>query len=203
MDDFLWQNLYDPIGATTTGFVPLTRFDASRIAPTEYDKIFRKSMILGTVHDERAAMMGGVAGHAGLFSNAHDLAKVAQMLLQKGYYGGVQYIKPETVELFTSRQFETSRRGLGWDRPEQSEWEGPTSLFASSRTFGHTGFTGTCVWIDPEFNLVYIFLSNRVYPERSGKLISSNIRSRIQDVVYKAIFEYCQYQNPTMWSKLK
>lgn len=201
LDDFLWQNLFEPIGASTTGYNPLNRFPVSRIAPTEYDKIFRKDMIHGTVHDERAAMMGGVAGHAGLFSTAHDVAKIGQMLLQKGYYGGYQYLKPETVELFTAKQFENSRRGLGWDKPIQSDWATPASLFSSPRTYGHTGFTGTCIWIDPEFELVYVFLSNRVYPDRSTKLITTNIRSRIQDVIYQSIFDYCQYPNPFLWSK--
>lgn len=193
IDEFLSQNLYEPLGAYTTGFTPLKRFPAQQIAPTEDDKIYRKTHIAGTVHDERAAMMGGVAGHAGLFSNSTDLAKLGQMLLQKGTYGGYQYYKPETVELFTAKQFDHSRRGLGWDKPIQSEWNSPTSLKASPKTFGHTGFTGTCIWVDPEFNLVYIFLSNRVYPDRSGKLITSNIRSRIQDVVYESIFEYCNH----------
>jgi CubicO group peptidase (beta-lactamase class C family)/beta-glucosidase-like glycosyl hydrolase len=193
IDEFLHQNLYEPLGAYTTGFTPLNRFPAQRIAPTEDDKIYRKTHIAGTVHDERAAMMGGVAGHAGLFSNATDLAKLGQMLLQRGSYGGYRYYKPETVDLFTAKQFDRSRRGLGWDKPVQSEWNGPTSLKASPKTFGHTGFTGTCIWIDPEFNLVYIFLSNRVYPDRSAKLITSNIRSRIQDVVYESIFDYCKY----------
>jgi CubicO group peptidase (beta-lactamase class C family) len=203
MEEFLSQNLYDPMGATTTGYLPLSRFSSRQIVPTEFDKIFRKAMIVGTVHDERAAMMGGVAGHAGLFSNASDVAKLGQMFLQKGYYGGYQYIKPETVDLFTSKQFINSRRGLGWDKPIQSDWASPTSLYASSRTFGHTGFTGTCIWIDPEFNLVYVFLSNRVYPDRSTKLISSNIRSRIQDIIYQSIFDYCQDQNNTLWSAQK
>jgi beta-N-acetylhexosaminidase len=203
LDDFLWQNLYEPLGAQSIGYNPLNRFPASMIAPTEFDKIFRKSMIAGTVHDERAAMMGGVAGHAGLFGTANDVAKLGQMILQKGYYGDYQYLKPATIELFTSKQFENSRRGLGWDKPLQSDWASPTSLFASARTFGHTGFTGTCIWIDPEFELVYVFLSNRVYPDRSSKLISSNIRSRIQDVIYQSIFTYCHDQNPTLWNTSK
>jgi beta-N-acetylhexosaminidase len=203
IEDFLTQNIFEPLGASTMGYVPLSRFPVTRIAPTEFDNTFRKSMIVGTVHDERAAMMGGVAGHAGLFSTAHDVAKMAQMLLQKGYYGGHHYIKPETIDLFTKKQFESSRRGLGWDKPIQSDWTSPTSLYASPQTFGHTGFTGTCVWIDPEFDLVYIFLSNRVFPDRSAKLISSNIRSRIQDIIYQSIFDYCQYQTPTLWSGLK
>jgi CubicO group peptidase (beta-lactamase class C family) len=128
-----------------------------------------------------------------LFSNATDLAKLGQMWLQGGSYGGYEYYKPETLELFSAKQFDHSRRGLGWDKPAQSEWNSPTALKASPRTFGHTGFTGTCIWVDPEYNLVYIFLSNRVYPDRSGKLITTNIRSRIQDVLYQSIFEYCKY----------
>jgi CubicO group peptidase (beta-lactamase class C family)/beta-glucosidase-like glycosyl hydrolase len=191
VEDFVKQNLYEPLGAGTLGYLPLERFDSSQIAPTEYDTVFRKSMLIGTVHDERAAMLGGLSGHAGLFGNANDLAKLGQMLLQQGYYGGHSYYKPETVNRFTNKQYDTSRRGLGWDKPVQSEWNSPTSVWASPRTFGHTGFTGTCLWVDPEFDLVYVFLSNRVHPDRSNKLITSNIRSRIQDVIYQSIFEYC------------
>lgn len=203
MEDFLNQNLYEPLGASTTGYLPLKRFDASQIAPTEIDTVFRKSLLIGTVHDERAAMLGGVAGHAGLFSTALDIGKLGQMLLQKGSYGGYQYLKPETIELFTTKQFDNSRRGLGWDKPVQSDWATPTSLFSSPKTFGHTGFTGTCIWIDPEFDLVYVFLSNRVHPVRNGKLISTNIRSRIQDIIYQSIFDYCQYQTEFLWSRSK
>ena len=195
IEDFIQQNLYEPLGSTTTGYLPLLRFPASQIAPTENDKLFRKSLLIGTVHDQGAAMAGGVAGHAGLFSNANDLAKLGQMLLQGGTYGGYQFYKPETVRMFTQQQFETSRRGLGWDKPTQSSMSGPTSLYASPKTFGHTGFTGTCIWVDPEFNLVYVFLSNRVYPDMTNnKLINANIRSRIQDVIYESIFKYCQYK---------
>lgn len=203
MEDFLNQNLYEPLGATTTGYLPLKRFSESNVAPTEIDTLFRKSLLVGTVHDERAAMLGGVAGHAGLFSNALDIAKLGQMLLQNGSYGGYQYVKPETIEVFTAKQFDNSRRGLGWDKPVQSDWATPTSLFSSPKTFGHTGFTGTCIWIDPEFDLVYVFLSNRVHPVRNGKLISTNIRSRIQDIIYQSIFDYCQYQTEFLWSKSK
>jgi len=190
--DFLQQNLYEPLGASTTGFLPLLHFPKERIAPTEVDTIFRKSLVLGTVHDERAAMMGGISGHAGLFSSGSDLLKLGQMLLQEGSYGGMRYYKPETVRLFADRQFEKGRRGLGWDKPVQGDSNSPTSQRASHRTFGHTGFTGTCMWIDPEFNLVYIFVSNRVFPDRSNKLNQVNIRSRIQDVIYESIFEYCK-----------
>lgn len=193
MEDFLNQNLYEPLGASTTGYQPLLRFPINRIAPTENDRLFRKSLLIGTVHDQGAAMLGGIAGHAGLFSNANDLAKLGQMLLQEGYYGGTRFYKPETVRAFTQKQFETSRRGLGWDKPTPGEWNGPTSYYASLKTFGHTGFTGTCIWMDPEFKVVYIFLSNRVHPDMTNnKLLTANIRSRIQDVIYQSIFNYCK-----------
>jgi beta-N-acetylhexosaminidase len=145
--------------------------------------------LVGYVHDPGAAMYGGVAGHAGLFSNANDLLKMGQLWLQKGSYGGTQYFKPETIERFTTKQYETSRRGLGWDKPT-GDWTGSTGIYCSPMTFGHTGFTGTCIWVDPQFDLVYVFLSNRVNPEVSGKLLSANIRTRIQDVVYQSIFKW-------------
>lgn len=192
MEEFLQQNFYEPLGAYSLGYTPLDRFPASLIAPTELDTLFRGGLLIGTVHDERAAMLGGVSGHAGLFGTANDLSKLGQMLLQNGTYGGLHYYKPETVKLFTAKQFESSRRGLGWDKPVQSEWNSPTSRYASPQTFGHTGFTGTCLWVDPEFDLVYIFLSNRVFPDRSDKLIQTNIRSRIQDVIYEAMFNFCK-----------
>jgi CubicO group peptidase (beta-lactamase class C family)/beta-glucosidase-like glycosyl hydrolase len=192
MDEFLQQNFYEPLGAYSLGYTPLNRFSADIIAPTELDTLFRGGLLIGTVHDERAAMLGGVSGHAGLFGTANDLSKLGQMLLQEGSYGGLQYYKPETVRLFTAKQFDSSRRGLGWDKPVQGEWNSPASRYASRETFGHTGFTGTCLWVDPEFDLVYIFLSNRVFPDRSDKLIQTNIRSRIQDVIYEAMFNYCK-----------
>jgi CubicO group peptidase (beta-lactamase class C family) len=194
IEDFIQQNLYEPLGSSTTGYVPLEHFPRDQIAPTENDKLFRKSLLVGTVHDQGAAMLGGIAGHAGLFSNANDLAKLGQMLLQEGVYGGYRFYKPETVRLFTQRQFDSSRRGLGWDKPTPSDWNGPTSLYSSPKTYGHTGFTGTCIWVDPEFDLVYIFLSNRVNPSMTNnKLINANIRPRVQDVIYESIFKYCQY----------
>lgn len=195
IEDFLNQNLYEPLGASTLGFLPLKRFPPQQIAPTENDMLFRKSLLIGYVHDQGAAMHGGVAGHAGLFSNANDLAKLYQMLLQKGSYGGVRYFKPETIEFFTNKQFEKSRRGLGWDKPTLNDTNGSTSRYSSAKTFGHTGFTGTCIWVDPEFNLVYVFLSNRVNPvAENNKLINDNVRPRIHDVIYQAIFEYQQYK---------
>lgn len=191
IEEFLDQNFYGPLGAYTTGYLPLRRFPESEIAPTENDKTFRKSQLRGYVHDQGAAMHGGIAGHAGLFSSANDLAKLGQMWLNKGSYGGVQYFKPETLDYFTQKQYETSRRGLGWDKPPLSDWNASASSYASPLTFGHTGFTGTCIWIDPEFDLVYVFLSNRVYPNMlNNKISDANIRPRIHDEIYRAIFNY-------------
>ncbi len=192
IEDFLQKNLYQPIGANTMGYLPLRKFPKEMIAPTEDDKLFRKELLVGYVHDQGAAMHGGIAGHAGLFSNANDLAKMGQLWLNGGSYGGVKFLKSETLATFTQKQYEISRRGLGWDRPTISDWNGPTTLHASAKTFGHTGFTGTCVWVDPEFNLVYVFLSNRVNPDMTNnKILNANIRPRIQEVIYQSIFEYC------------
>jgi len=185
------------LGAYSIGYLPRNRFPIDRIAPTENDTLFRKNLLLGYVHDQGAAMNGGIAGHAGLFGDANDLAKLGQLWLQKGHYGGLRYFKAETIDLFTSKQYEGSRRALGWDRsPGLREWVNPTSVYASSKTFGHTGFTGTCIWVDPEFNLVYIFLSNRVNPDmNNNKLSNLNIRPRIHDVIYQAMFDYCSHKN--------
>lgn len=196
LEDFVNQNLYDPMGMTTMDYQPLCNFPLTCIAPTEMDDYFRFTLVAGTVHDQGAALLGGIAGHAGLFSNALDLAKLMQLMLQNGDYGGQQYFQPETIELFTNQQYEDNRRGLGWDKPVTDEWGGPTSEFASGKTFGHTGFTGTAAWVDPEFDLVYIFLSNRIYPDATNtKLITTNVRTRIQDVIYKAIFRALQYED--------
>lgn len=194
MDQFLQQNFYDPMGLTTMSYLPLCRFPLSRVAPTERDNYFRNTLVYGMVHDQGAALCGGVAGHAGLFSSAVDLAKMMQMHLQDGTYGGTRFFQPGTIEKFTEQQYHSNRRGLGWDKPEKGEWNGPTSEFASGKTFGHTGFTGTAVWADPEFNLIYVFLSNRIYPDaNNAKLIKTNIRTRIQDLIYESIWSYQQH----------
>ena len=164
IEQFLEQNYYRPLGLSTMTYLPLCKFPVDRIAPTEDDKYFRNALICGTVHDQGAAMFGGIAGHAGIFSNAHDLAVMAQMNLQQGYYGGHRYLQEETVPKFTKQQNSRNRRGLGWDKPDRSGRQGPTSRFCSEDTYGHTGFTGTAVWVDPEFDLVYVFLSNRIHP---------------------------------------
>jgi CubicO group peptidase (beta-lactamase class C family) len=184
---FVREQLYEPLGMQTAGFLPLYRFPADRIVPTEDDKKDRHALLDGYVHDPTAALMGGVAGHAGLFASANDLAILYQMMLNRGTYGGVEYIKPGTVDLFTAKQSDISRRGLGFDRWDPISDRRYPSQLASTETYGHTGFTGTCVWVDPKYNLVYIFLSNRVHPNVSSKLSSLNIRPRIQDVVYQAI----------------
>lgn len=192
IEDFLQKNMYKPLGASTLGYLPLRKFPVTQIAPTEKDTLFRKSLLIGYVHDQGAAMHGGIAGHAGLFSDANDLAKLCQMWLNKGRYGGIQFFKPETIDFFTAKQYSDSRRGLGWDKPIASDWtNSPVSMYASAKTFGHTGFTGTCIWMDPEFNLVYIFLSNRVNPDMNNNKIA-NFRPRIQEVIYQSIFTYCK-----------
>jgi serine-type D-Ala-D-Ala carboxypeptidase len=185
--DYTQKQFYTPLGMQTTGFLPLNRFSADRIPPTEIDRKYRKATLKGYVHDPTAALMGGVAGHAGLFGSAVDMATLYQMLLNGGSYGGEEYIKPGTVKQFTARYSNSSRRGLGFDRWDPAGDKKYPSDFASNQTYGHTGFTGTCVWVDPKYNLVYIFLSNRVYPDVSSKLSSLSIRPRIQDVVYQAI----------------
>lgn len=189
LDDYVADNFYKPMGLQTIGFNPLERFPVARIVPTEVDTYFRQQEVRGHVHDMGAAMFGGVSGHAGLFSDANDLAVLFQMLLNGGTYGGKQYLKPETIVYFTKRQSTKSRRALGFDKPEPNPNKpSPTCEGASLKTYGHTGFTGTCVWVDPEDNLIYIFLSNRTYPSMDNRLlISENIRDRIHQVIYDAI----------------
>nr|MBC7613029.1 serine hydrolase [Pseudopedobacter sp.] len=185
--NYVKSNFYDPLGMYTTGFNPRYRFEKARLIPTEDDLVFRKTLLWGYVHDQGAAMIGGVSGHAGLFSNASDLAILYQMLLNKGTYGGDRYFKASTVDLFTAKQSDVSRRGLGFDRYDEKSSYGYPSKYASPETYGHTGYTGTCVWVDPKSDLVYVFLSNRVNPEVSNKLSDLNIRPRIQDIIYQAI----------------
>src|SRR5690606_11329315 len=156
-------------GAYTLTYLPLCKYDELQIAPTEEDILFRKSLIRGVVHAQGAAMFGGVAGHAGLFSTANDLAKLMQMNLWDGEYGGIRYFHSGTVPYFAGKQTNQNRRGLGWDKPVKESGPSPTSRYASPLTFGHTGFTGTAAWADPEFGLVYIFLSNRVHPDAENR----------------------------------
>lgn len=191
LDQYVMNEFYKPLGMRTAGFNPLRRFDKNKIVPTEQDNYFRKALLQGYVHDQGAALVDGVSGHAGLFASANDLAILHQLLLNGGSYGGVEYFKPETVKLFTSRQSSVSRRGLGFDRGEGGGYPSP---LASAGTYGHTGYTGTCVWVDPQYNLVYIFLSNRIYPSVNNKLNSLRIRPRIQDAIYEAISKGIDYR---------
>ncbi len=191
-DDYLQENFYRPLGATTVTFNPLSRYPLRRIVPTEDDYIFRRRTVHGTVHDENAAMLRGVSGHAGLFANANDLAKVMQMYLDMGTYGGRRYIKEETLRHFSRTQFPESgnRRALGFDKPnlEYLGINNNTAKDASPNSFGHTGFTGTFAWMDPDTGLLYIFLSNRVSPTRANtRLYRLNTRTQIQQVMYEAM----------------
>jgi CubicO group peptidase (beta-lactamase class C family) len=192
LNHYVRETFYEPLGMSTTGFKPRERFSLSQLAPTEKERLFRMQWIRGDVHDPGAAMFGGVAGHAGLFSNAEDLAILMQMLLNGGTYNGKQYIKPETLQLFTGYNSNLSRRGLGFDKPEKDNGrhgEPYPCKSASPLTFGHTGFTGTCIWVDPQSKLVFIFLSNRVCPAGGDnkKLGNMHVREDMMETLYQAI----------------
>ncbi|MBC6491124.1 glycoside hydrolase family 3 N-terminal domain-containing protein [Flavihumibacter stibioxidans] len=191
LDQYAYETFYAPLGLQSTGFTPRKRFPAGYMAPTEEEPVFRKQLIQGDVHDPGAAMFGGVAGHAGLFSSAYDLAVLSQLLLNKGVINGKQFFKPSTVEMFTVYASNISRRALGFDKPEKdnaTRKEPYPSAMATPETFGHTGFTGTCVWIDPKNNLTYIFLSNRVNNNGDpNKFLRMSVRPKVQDVIYEAL----------------
>lgn len=187
LNEYVADEFYQPLGMQTAGFLPRNRFAKEQIVPTENDTYFRKTLLEGYVHDQGAAMVGGVSGHAGLFASANDVAILYQMLLNKGTYGGEQYFKPETVNMFTAKQSAVSRRGLGFDRWDPDTTKKYPSELASNMTYGHTGYTGTCVWVDPARGLVYVFLSNRVHPSVSDQLSKLSVRGRIQDVINRAI----------------
>ncbi len=191
LNDYAAQQFYSPLQMKSTGFLPLQKTTLDNIAASELDNYYRHQLIRGSVHDEGASTMGGIAGHAGLYSNATDLATLYLMLLNKGSWEGRKYFNPETVKLYTAYNTEHSRRGLGFDKPEKNNANSKDpypSASPTSSTFGHTGFTGTCVWADPEKNILYIFLSNRVYPTRDNKAFSElNLRSKIQEAIYAAL----------------
>ncbi len=187
LDNFLEENFYQPLGLATLTYRPLHKFAQSSIAPTEEDMLFRKSLVQGVVHDPMAALYGGVAGNAGLFSNANDLAVILQMNLQDGYYGDKRYFKEGIIQQFTKKQFKNNHRGLGWDK-KGCNTKVHASVHASTDTYGHNGFTGTATWVDPRYNLIYIFLSNRTYPDaNNNRLNQQQVRARIHDIVYGAI----------------
>ena len=191
LDAYVADQFYTPLGMHSTGFLPTAKMPLSKIIPTEVEVHFRAQQTHGDVHDEGAAMFGGVAGHAGLFSNAYDLAKLYQMLLNGGTLNGKRYLKKSTIQKFTAYSSTISRRGLGFDKPEKdnaTRKEAYPSKSVSPETYGHTGFTGTCVWVDPTKQLVYLFLSSRVSPTRNNtKFGRLNIRPNIQEAIYSAI----------------
>ncbi len=189
IEEFISQNFWDPMGVWRMRYNPLDYFEKEEIVPTELDAYFRNQQVHGTVHDQGAALLGGVGGHAGIFSDAREIGKILLMNRNNGTYAGETYFKKGTVEMFSKQARPGNRRGLGWDKPNPYG-EGPSSELCSYRSYGHSGFTGTTAWVDPDYDLIYIFLSNRVYPSASNrKLIRNNIRTRIQDVIYESIFK--------------
>lgn len=186
---FVYRAFYQPMGLVRMGYLPLGRYEPGDIAPTELDIYFRHQLIQGYVHDQAAAMFGGIAGHAGLFSNAREVAAIMQMLIQKGRYRDKVYFRPETVETFTRYHSRISRRALGFDKPAPEPRNGgPCSPYSSGYSFGHQGFTGTCTWADPENDLVFVFLSNRVYPSADNRNIYRyQARIEVQNFVYRAL----------------
>lgn len=192
IDELSTNNFYNTLGMNNTLYNPLRKFNLYVIPPTENDTYFRYTTVQGYVHDMAAAMQGGIAGHAGIFSNSMDIAKMMQMYLQKGNYGDVQYFSSATFDTFNTCYFcsEGNRRGLGFDKPQLGK-EGPTCGCVSMSSFGHTGFTGTMAWADPETEIIYVFLSNRTYPDSSAsnRLSKENIREDIQKVIQDAILD--------------
>jgi CubicO group peptidase (beta-lactamase class C family) len=188
LDIYVEKTYYKRLGANNTLFQPHKHaFNEKKIAPTENDQVIRNQLLIGYVHDEAAAFMGGVSGNAGLFSNANDLAKLSQIFLNKGKYGGDTYFSESTCRFFTTTTSRISRRGLGFDKPNPDKK--PACL--SNSVYGHTGFTGTSVWIDPDNRLTYILLANRIYPTRvNNQWIKSNIRSQIQEIIYQSIITH-------------
>ena len=189
LEDLVQRDLYESLGANNTTYLPLEKHTKDIIIPTENDQVFRKQVVQGYVHDQGAAMLGGVSGHAGIFSTANDVAKIMQMYLWEGFYGDKRYLKPETIAAFNTCYYcaNNVRRGVGFDKPQLGD-VGPTCGCVSMNSFGHSGFTGTFTWADPDQDLVYVFMSNRTYPDAENrKLIGSNLRSNIQEAIYEAI----------------
>ena len=188
IDQYVYKHFYDPLKLQRTLYNPLKTLKKEEIIPSERDNYFRYDRLQGYVHDMGAGMLNGVSGHAGLFSNTGDLIKIFQMLLNNGYYGGRQYLTEETIKLFTQRHDGDTRRGIGFDMKELNQ-NRPLNIspYASDKTYGHYGFTGTAVWVDPEYKLIYIFLSNRTYPTMRNNLLSrEDYRAKLQTAIYKS-----------------
>lgn len=189
LDEYLWQEFYKPMGLERTAYLPLRYFEKKEIVPSAVDRFLRKTTLQGFVHDESAAFQGGISGNAGLFSTAREVGKVYQMLLNGGELDGRRYLSKETCALFTTDKSKISRRGLGFDKPDVvNEGKSPCAVSAPASVYGHTGFTGTCAWVDPDNGLVYVFLSNRTYPDAwVNKLSKMAIREKIQETIYEAM----------------
>jgi CubicO group peptidase (beta-lactamase class C family) len=191
-ESYVKENFFEPLNLNNICFKPLLNLDENNIVPTENDRYFRNQLICGDVHDQTAALMGGISGHAGLFSNARDLAVMLQLLLNDGYANGCQFVSEETIKYFTTAHFadNDNRRGIGFDKPElnpEAKYYTPSKK-SSMDSFGHSGFTGTFAWADPANDLIVIFLSNRVYPSSdNNKLSKLNLRTEIHDLFYKAV----------------
>ncbi|HZW62254.1 MAG TPA: glycoside hydrolase family 3 N-terminal domain-containing protein [Flavobacteriaceae bacterium] len=189
LDELVQDHFYQSLGANYTTYNPNNKFSINNIVPTEVDDYYRYQTIRGYVHDMGAAMQNGVGGHAGIFSNANDIAKIMQLFLQKGFYGGKRYFKAETLDKFNTCYYceSDNRRGIGFDKPQLGD-TGPTCGCVSMTSFGHSGFTGTYAWADPEQGIVYVFLANRTYPKDNfNRLLKENIRTNIQELIYEAI----------------
>lgn len=195
IDKYTQEHFYQPLGMYNTGYNPHSRFDQNRLVPSEDDKYFRNRVVQGYVHDMGAAQLGGISGHAGLFSSANDLAILYQALLNGGHYGGVQYFDKEILTEFTTRYEKSTRRGIGFDMKELDTARSQNvSALVSERTFGHLGFTGTCVWVDPDEELVMVILANRTYPTmNNNKWGKMNIRPKVQTAIYNAIIQEDRY----------
>ncbi len=188
LETYIQKELYAPMGLTRITYNPAEKFSLDQIIPTEDDKIFRKKLIHGYVHDQGAAMLGGVGGHAGIFSTATDMAAVFQLFLNGGTYGGVQYIQPQVLNEYTKVQFSGNRRGAGFDKPKTDGTGGTCTSLAALTSYGHSGFTGTLAWADPVSDINFVFLSNRVYPDAENwKIVKMNTRTEIQRVIYEAV----------------
>ncbi|MEM6965670.1 MAG: serine hydrolase, partial [Bacteroidota bacterium] len=189
LDIFAQEHFYRRLGLHSMTFNPWAKFSKTMIAPSENDRYWRRKKVQGYVHDMGAAMLGGVSGHAGLFSNATDLAIIMQMLLNEGYYGGEQFFRPSTVRTFTTRHAECTRRGIGFDMKELDASRSQNmSAKAGANTYGHLGFTGPCVWTDPDENLTFIFLTNRTFPSmKNYKWSTEDYRPKIQSIIYESL----------------
>ena len=199
LETWFQRDVAAPLGWQSMGYKPLDRgIEPENIAPTERDEVFRQRVVRGTVHDPGAAMQGGVGGHAGLFSNAYDLAELGELWLRGGTLRGVELVEKEVLTAWTERGFPESvnRRGMVFDKPAMEPDSGPTCDLASWESFGHTGFTGTLLWVDPVYDLVYVFLSNRTYPDASNTmLLRLDTRTEIQRVILEHLGAVSRFGN--------